>query len=115
MKNVNSKQTNLVYQKQLFSTLEKIVTFRTELLKDAALIANEAKEKEWTSLSSQIKFVKKQVEKTEDENLKVISSILKSIEEPILQLESNLELKNSFRQIISEQSLIDEPETLLEK
>lgn len=112
MKNVNPKETNLVYQKQLFSTLKRIVELRTQLIADASQIANDGKAKEWPSITSQVKFVRKQIGKTTDENLIVILSILKSLEEPILKLETNLELKNSFRQIVQEQTLteIQEPE-----
>jgi len=106
----NSKQTDLVYQKQLLSTLQKIVDFRTMLLGEAAIIANDGKLKEWPSAASLVKQVKKRLEKADDENLFVIALLLKSIEEPILQLENNLELKNNFRALIEEQSMQDKQE-----
>jgi hypothetical protein len=109
MEIVNSKQTDLVYQKQLLNALQKIVDFRTQLISDAALIANEGKSKEWSSIGAQIKHIKKQVEKGDDINLKIITSILLNIEDPILKLEKNLELKNSIQQTISEQSLKESP------
>ena len=110
MKIANSTQNNLAYQKQLLSTLDKIVSFRTELVKNAVIIANEGKDKEWPNLNSQIKFLRKNVDSTEDNNLKTISEILRGIEKPILELEKNLELKNNFLHIISEQTLIPVPE-----
>jgi hypothetical protein len=101
---VNSKQTNLVYQKQLLTTLGKIVSFRTDLIKQTALLALDGKEKEWHSVYSQIKFVKKQIEKNEDHNLKTISKILSELEEPIAELERQLELKNNFLQVLEVES-----------
>ena len=99
------QQTNLIYQKQLLGTLQKLVDFRTQLIVEAAIIANDAKTKEWPSVIYQIKQIKKGVEKADDENLNVIATILKNIESPILQLESNLALKNNFRALIEEQSM----------
>lgn len=100
----NSKQTNLVYQKQLLNTLGKIVSFRTDLIKQTALLAMDGKDKEWPSVYSQIKFIKKQIEKNEDHNLQTISKILSELEEPIAELEKQLELKNNFLQILEEES-----------
>ncbi len=112
MKIENSKQTNLVYQKQLLNTLEKIVSFRTDLIKQSALLALDGKEKEWPSVYSQVKFVKKQIEKNEDSNLKTISKILIELEEPVAELEKQLELKNNFLQIIEEESFKKEEEVV---
>jgi len=106
----SNKQNNLEYQKQLLGTLKKIVDFRTTLISEAAIISNDCKIKEWNGIQSQVKQIKKQVEKKEDINLEIIASLLKDMEEPILQLENNLELKNNFRSVIEEQSMRDKPE-----
>ena len=112
MKIATSKQTNRVYQKKLLTTLGKIVSFRTDLIKQSALLALDGKEKEWPSVYSQVKFVKKQIEKNEDSNLKTISKILIELEEPIAELEKQLELKNNFLQIIEEESFKKEEEII---
>jgi hypothetical protein len=106
----NPKQNNLLYQKQLYNTLKLISDFRTQLLTEGAILANDAKSKEWPSPISKVKLLRKQIEKTNDENLRVVSTLLKDIEQPILQLEQNLELKNSFRELIEEQSLLEKQE-----
>ena len=108
MKIAKQKETNLAYQKQLLNTLKNIVDFRTNLFTNSALLANGGKEKEWSSITSMGKFIKKQLEKTDDSNLRILVSVLTDIEEPILQLENNLELKNLFKEIISKQTLKEE-------
>lgn len=105
MKIENSIQSSLAYQKQLFNAVEKLVNVRTELIKSAVLLINEGKDKEWPSLNSQVKFLRKNIDKSTDKNLKTVSEIARQLEKPILDLESNLELKNSFVHILNEQTL----------
>lgn len=105
MKIENSIQSSLAYQKQLFNAVEKLVNLRTELIKSAVLLINEGKEKEWPSINSQVKFLRKNIDKSTDGNLKTVSEIARVLEKPIIDLEAHLELKNNFVQILNEQSL----------
>lgn len=104
MKTQEKPNQSLLYQKQLYSTLKSIVDLRTQLISNAAIIANDGKDKEWPTISSKIKFIKNKTEKDQNETLIIISQILKNLEEPIIILEKKLELKNSFLEIITEQS-----------
>lgn len=99
-----TKQANLQYQKQLFNTLKSLVDSRTQLISNLSVIANDGKEKDWPTISSKIKFIKNKLEKEPNEILFIMVDVLKNLEEPIIKLEGNLDLKNSFLEIITEQS-----------
>lgn len=102
-----TNQTSLQYQKQLYCVIKNLVDMRTQLISDTAIIANDAKPKEWPNIISKVKFIKNKNEKESDETLKIISELLKSLETPILKLENKLDLKNTFVEIIAEQSFKD--------
>lgn len=104
-------QSTLAFQKQLSATLKNLVDSRTQLICDAALLANDGKDKEWPTINSKVKFIKNKSEKEPNETLNLIIDILKKTEEPIIKLEKMLDLKNSVLEAITEQSFKEEQST----
>jgi hypothetical protein len=93
---------DLAYQKQLYRVLEKIVDLRTQLLTETAILANNCKPKVWDSPYATARFLEKRMLKEQDENLMTIAPLLKSLIDPIIKLEGNLTLKNSFIEAIGD-------------
>ncbi len=100
---LDSKKTDLIYQKQLLIILNMIMELRIKLFTEAAILANDGKPKIWSSVTAMIKFLEKKGEKNDDENVTVVIALLKSMKQPIVKLEGNLELKNDFIRVIMEQ------------
>ncbi len=88
--------SNLNYQKQLFNVVQKIVDLKKSILTETFLLANNGKEKKIDTPLGKLYFLKRKQQKLEDLNIKGVITLIKKIDEMIVSLEQNLDLKNEF-------------------
>jgi hypothetical protein len=117
-KNKNMENSfNLGYQKQLFNVVQKIVDLKKSILTEIFLLANSGKEKKIDTPLGKLYFLKRKQQKLEDVNIKEAITLIKKIDEIIVRLEQNLDLKNEFLKDVfdEEDYLCVEPKATLKE